>query len=273
MSDVFEVEFAHKGRGMFSIVNDLVDHLYVASAEGYKLQLNWIGSPYKSEDNDDNAFDYYFENFFNIDDTDVVLGKKPSYAFRKGNCITPRNRGLGQPINREQVADVIDNYIKLKSHVSQKIDEFVKTNFEGYVIGLHIRGRGRRDGGSDKLRKTFDLVDGVPYDAYFAKVNELLEQNATAKIFLCSDSQIVIDFCKDIYGDRIVTYSATRSAGGEMHRDRKFNDMKYKLGEDVLIEAYLLSMTDYLIHGNSNVTNFVLCKNSKLKNFYIYGEE
>jgi len=273
MSGVFEVKFEHVGRGMFSIVNDVVDHLYVADQNNYKLNLLWVGSPYKQVNNDDNAFEYYFENFFDISNEDLHLGEKKSFAFRSGNCITPRKNGLAQPTNRAEVNKIIDKYIKLKVHISQKIDKFAEQNFNEYTIGLHIRGKGRTDGNAIRLREKFDLVDGVPYDAYFTKVNQLLEQTPCAKIFLCSDSQLVIDYCKGVYGDKIITYSATRSADGEMHRDRNYNDMKYKLGEDVLIEAYLLSMTDYLVHGSSNVTNYVLCKNSKMKNFYIYGDE
>tara|TARA_Y100001933_G_C19012327_1_gene569498 strand:- start:7519 stop:8340 length:822 start_codon:yes stop_codon:yes gene_type:complete len=272
MSEVFEVKFEHTGRGMFSIVNDVVDHLYVAEQNKHKLNLLWVGSPYKQVNNDDNAFEYYFENFFDIKDTDIPVGKKESFAFRVGNCITPRKNGLAQPTHRVEMNRIIDRYIKLKPHIRHKIDQFAEQNFNDYTIGLHIRGKGRTDGNASRLREKFQLVDGVPYDAYFTKVNQLLETTSYAKIFLCSDSQIVIDYCKRIYGDRIVTYSATRSNNGEMHRDRKYNDIKYKLGEDVLIEAYLLSLTDYLVHGSSNVTNYVLCKNSMLKNFYIYGD-
>lgn len=31
-----------------------------------------------------------------------------------------------------------------------------------------------------------------------------------------------------------------------------------------------MAMTNYLIHGNSNVTNFVLCKNDELESFNVY---
>jgi hypothetical protein len=44
----------------------------------------------------------------------------------------------------------------------------------------------------------------------------------------------------------------------------------YKLGEDILVEAYLLAHTDVFIHGNSNVANFVLCKNPDLRAIYAY---
>jgi len=57
-----------------------------------------------------------------------------------------------------------------------------------------------------------------------------------AKIFACSDSSIVI---KNIM--------------------------------DVVVEAYLLSETSVFVHGNSNIVNFVLCKNPTLHHKYVYG--
>lgn len=272
MSDVYGVEFGHAGRGMFSIVNDLVDHLYVADTQGYELNAKWLGSPYKTDvTTDEDAFSYYFEPFFKLDEDVKVVGMKRSFAFRRGNLITPRNKGLGQPKDRHVVSEIIAKYIKPKPKVSELIQNFADENFDGYVIGLHIRGRGRLDGGVKHLKNSYELVDGVPYGLYFNKLDELTKNVGECKIFLCSDSQVVVDYCKNAYGERIITYDATRSDKGEMHRSRKYKDQKYKLGEDVIVEAYLLSMCNYLIHGSSNVTNYVLCKNHKLENYYIYG--
>ena len=271
MSDIYEVRFVHGGRGMFSIVNDLVDHLYVADKTGYKVKAYWEKSPYKTNPEED-AFSYYFEPFVEFAEDDKVVGEKKSFASRRGNLITPRKGGLAQPQQRSEVNKIIDKYISLKPNVSQKIHQFASANFGEYVIGLHIRGKGRMDGGAKRLRQRGELVDGVPYNLYFDKLDEHTSKVGKCKIFLCSDSQVVIEYCKNAYGDRIITYDATRSDGGEMHRSRKYRDQKYKLGEDVVAEAYLLSMCNYLIHGSSNVTNYVLCKNSELENFYIYGD-
>ena len=51
MKEIYSVYFYNNRRGMFSIVNDLIDHLYVADQKKYKLKARWIGSPYKKGTN------------------------------------------------------------------------------------------------------------------------------------------------------------------------------------------------------------------------------
>ena len=45
---------------------------------------------------------------------------------------------------------------------------------------------------------------------------------------------------------------------------------KQKLGDDAIVEAYLLSRTQFLVHGNSNLSNFVLCKSPELPSHDVY---
>lgn len=57
---------------------------------------------------------------------------------------------------------------------------------------------------------------------------------------------------------------------GEPHRERRPEHSPYKLGEDVVIEAFLLARTNFFIHANSSVANFVLCLNPALPHHDIY---
>jgi len=271
MEEIYSVYFYNIRRGMFSIVNDLIDHLYVADKKKYKLKARWIGSPYKKGTNLDDCFQLYFKDFFKISSTDVVKEELTSFAYREGNCITPRDKiGLALPKEREVISKIIHKYLILKPQIQDKINEFYNKYFKGHIIGLHIRGRGHVEA-IPFLRNKGIMNDQVPYDLYFKKIDELLSDSNNSKIFLCSDSQDVIDKCNEIYKEKIIIYKSTRCPDGEMHwKHKEFWNEKYKLGEDIIIEAYLLSMTDYLVHGMSNVTNFVLCKNDKLLNYYIY---
>jgi len=45
-----------------------------------------------------------------------------------------------------------------------------------------------------------------------------------------------------------------------------------KIGEECLIDALILSRCNILVHGNSNVSNFILCYNKKIKNIEVYLE-
>ena len=270
-------------RGMFSVVNELIDHFYVGDLNGYKIKPRWKRSPYKSAEHGDDVFLYYFEPLYTPNANDEEIGRVKKHARRKGNLITPTENGyLDQPKSREVVQKIIEKYIKLKKNIIKKINDFEKNNFKDKkILGVHLRGGGiltgtyhplNSDNVDEKKKQKIALKNGVPYELFFEEIDKYLNDNKDASIFLCSDSEDVILQCKKKYEDKIITYDSTRTNVGEMHHDNSLQNMKYKLGEDILVEAYLLSKTDYLIHGSSNVTNFVLCNNSKLENHFVYSK-
>lgn len=167
---------------------------------------------------------------------------------------------------------IIDRYIRLKHPVREKLDRFAERQLptHGPILGVHMRGPGRLDGGANALKQRHDLVDGVPFELYFQHIDEQLERLAADRILLCSDAQRVIDACSRRYGDRLIVYPASRTPEGEPHAALGIPTQGYQLGEDVLIEAYLLSRVDFLIHGSSNVSNFALCNNPSLPHRYIF---
>ena len=125
------------------------------------------------------------------------------------------------------------------------------------------------------MRSKFPCKNGIPFEQFFRFVDEHLSKHKEAKIFACSDSSYVIEEIEQRYEDRVFSYPSTRSVFGEMHVTKHRENMgrrfpKYKLGEDVIIETFLLSQTSHFIHGNSNVANFVLCNNPHLSHSYIY---
>ena len=142
----------------------------------------------------------------------------------------------------------------------------------GPVIGLHIRGPGRVVGVRDRSKEVA-TTEGLGLPSYFRAVDAALLTRQRARIFACSDSSLVIDAIAERYGDRVITYDASRSEFGEMHANHPSNAglsfSPYKLGLDVLVEAYCLSGTDFFIHGNSNLANFVVCRNPTLEHLYV----
>jgi len=92
------------------------------------------------------------------------------------------------------------------------------------------------------------------------------------EVYLATDNKPTIKAFEERYHDiQFIYQNCHRSEGwfGEEHTKRK-ND-SHQLFEEVVIDAYVLSSCDYLIHGNSNVSNFVLCLNPSLSGTNIYG--
>jgi len=271
--------------GMFSNVNEVVQQLYLAEQGNYQLVIDWSDSCYRDKDRDGNPWCYYFLDCFpglNLKGQTIqAVPYGVPVACAKNNIITPREidgncSPLLLPADRTIPNKYIDKYIHLQPHVKKLIDDFIQNHFSQHMIGLHIRGAGRTDGGVPGIREQYQLKNGIPFDLYFKYVDEQLQRQPDSKIFACSDSDFVISEIENKYGNKLITYNAIRSEFGEMHDHNHPKNVgktydNYKLGEDVLVEAYLLAQTDYFVHGNSNIVNFVLSKNVNLESMYVYG--
>lgn len=270
--------------GMFSNVNEVVHNIHLASLGRYSFIIEWSRSTYRDDDMPGDPWLYYFEPVYpdlKVEDIRAHHPKLPMTCCTRDNIITPRVedgscRTLLLPKDRHYAGGIVNDRIVPNKLVRERIDAFAGAHFHGPIIGLHIRGPGRNDGGALELRNQHFLERGVPLGVYFRAVEKGLVRYPDARIFACSDSSRVIDAIRKRFGARVITYDAVRSAYGEMHayhvRNRGASYPKYRLGLDVVIEAFCLSMTTLFIHGNSNVANFVLCKAPALENIFVYAE-
>ncbi|MGI9373476.1 MAG: hypothetical protein ACR2OJ_13355 [Hyphomicrobiales bacterium] len=270
---------------MFSNVNEVVEQLRLAEIGGYQFAIDWSNSPYRDVHRKEDPWEYFFEPCF----PEAEIPKKKSraatlpggkrVACTRENIITPRlDDGKCAPLllprDRLNANRIIRNYLHLKPHVLSQINLFYNENLRNKMIGLHVRGPGRIDGGVDELRARFGFSScEVPLEPYFKQVDEALRILPDGGIFACSDSNKVIEEIQIRFGDKVIVYPAQRSDFGEMHTNHAQNRGlifdPYELGLDVLCEAYLLAKTDIFVHGNSNVANFVICENSTLVHAYI----
>lgn len=268
--------------GMFSNVNEVIEQLRLANNTGYKFQIDWSSSCYRDETRPEDPWSYYFLPCFEfVEQNQGILESIPSggpVTCTQENIITPRLEDgkmdpLLLPHDRHGAHDIIERYIRPRADVLDLVDQFQASNFRSPVIGLHIRGQGRRDGGVSRMRKRYNSENQVPYQPFFAQTDEALRLLPSAQIFVCSDSGTVIEHVQERYGERVISWNAQRSPFGEMHAHHSENKglefSPYQLGLDILVEALLLSRTDIFVHGNSNVANFVLCKSPDLIHAYV----
>lgn len=263
-----------RAAGMFSNVNEVVHQLYLSEQQGYRFVIDWSNSSYKTPDLHGDPWGYYFEDCFNDlpADTDLYRAEPLPSVFDQDNIITPFSNGVMQaPANRQAAHRIIKTYIRPKPHITSRVDAFVAEHFTDYTIGAHIRGPLRTDAGG-RMRSRLKLKNGVPFETYFEPIHQKLTARPEARILICSDSEMVIDETRHEFGDRVITYEATRSDKGEMHLDKSMGFDPYKLGEDVIIECLLLARTNFFVHGYSNIANFILCKSLSQEACYPYAE-
>jgi hypothetical protein len=174
------------------------------------------------------------------------------------------------------VKRLIDRHLRPSTRVAARLAEADRELLAGRrTIGLHVRGPGRRSGGISRhilaMQWKWPGVRVPPYRAYFAKLDQLLRVGDYDQILICTDSLSVRDRFIERYGKRLVWLDASLTHEGEMHaRPDTHQFSKQKLGDDAIVEAYLLSRTQFLVHGNSNLTNFVLCNSPDLPAHDVY---
>jgi len=278
MDPIYMLKF--RRGGLFYLVNNIIDFLHIAERNNFQFDLKLEDSLYQEDSRSGPVWNYYFEDIFDIDRSKTY----PIYKykiFRKNHLTAPRVKDgcmvpLLLPRNRELANSYIKKHIRLQPHIQEIINRCKEDFSIQQTIGLHIRGPGRLHGGMKEILKKLRVKNSVPFHIYFEHVDKYLNNCSDVKIFLCSDSQMVIREFINKYGDRIITYDSSRRDYGEMHElgpeNNELEFSYYKLGEDVLVETYLLAETEFLIHGNSNVSNFVLCLNPDLEHKYVFEE-
>ena len=163
---------------------------------------------------------------------------------------------------------LIHKYLSFKDLMQQSLAE-AHNNIESRrqhdrIIGVHCRGPAATDGGEDFAVWKWGCKD-VPYDKYFQHIDAEEE----CDILVCSDAEIVIETFIEKYGNRVIATDASRGRLGEAHIAHLNRPMRLldgtvtkletvnkdgpTLAHEALLDCYLLSLTDKLICGSSNL--------------------
>jgi hypothetical protein len=200
-----------------------------------------------------NVWDYYFEQPFNFTKEEVEGAEKIKNVWFEGNLNIPSRL---TPEIIKKCGEIISKYIKLKNHVQVKIDTFIAANIMpgDRVLAVHKRG-------------TDHINDAplLPIDVYFSHIDKHIENYD--KLLLCTDEEYTVDIFSERYKQKLITYDSIRSKEKNnigVHQSIGLSN-PYKMGEDVVIETYLMSRSDFLIKTISNVSNSVLMINPAIK--------
>ena len=155
------------------------------------------------------------------------------------------------------VNGLINKYIHLRSTTQDKIDEFYSKHMQNReIIGIQMRGTcSRKMQGDD------------PPQRYIEYLCDHFVDHPNAKIFVATDDAQWLERLEKKFPDRVVYYNTIRSSDGLSH-SLAMRKLKHRLrkglqiegakaGEDVLIDAILLSKCSILLHGISNVAAVV----------------
>jgi hypothetical protein len=147
---------------------------------------------------------------------------------------------------------LVERYVRVRPEILEKADRFQAARFRPAMLGVHIRGTDKKETGTGPV-----LSRIVPPDEYFPAIDEYLRKQADAGIFLATDQAQFREALHARYGDRVVWYSEllSRSAVNvfQVNDAGPVNRLK---GEEVLIDALLLSRCDFMFKCTSAVGEF-----------------
>ena len=197
--------------------------------------------------NTGNVWEYFFEqpHFSTIPEGLTHIGtvgniEEQSSEYRDVYMLNPSPQIIAE--KRNIFNSIIKKNIRLLPHIQHIIDDFVAKEFTGKrILGVHLRG-------TDHPEKSNIEV----YIEYIRK-----KENEYDKIFVCSDEQDRVSVVQEVFGEKVITYNSVRSTTASAslhHTPTNTAGYRYKIAEDVIVEAYILARTNFLLClPNSNV--------------------
>jgi hypothetical protein len=181
---------------------------------------------------------------------DLVQGKTP-YLY-------PGTFG----ISRVELHRLATAFVSPRSEILEEVARFTSAEFHpgAFVVGLHYRGTDATAAQRWKGRLTHYRTAPVPYRTYADEVRRVIEQAAPPEfqVFVATDESDCFEFMRREFGDRVIGVGdapRVRSGGQAVHLDRTLAVSGYQKGKSALVDSLLLSSTDYLVKGRSNLSD------------------
>jgi hypothetical protein len=208
-----------------------------------------------------NAWEYFFEPISNVSALELLGTKAHSMehaSVQQIQAARPDDIVMSNYIldhvghydhteeQRQEYAGIIERRIRLKSQVLAKLDVTLVEALTTGATAIHYRGT---DKSCESPRQSVHKY----YDALEHRVDP------SHKFFVATDEALFLEWMIGTYGDRVLHTQAARS------RDRTALHLGLHRGpqqaEECLLDVWLMSKCQHLVHGNSSVTNGVLAFN------------
>ncbi|KAL1500464.1 hypothetical protein AB1Y20_013121 [Prymnesium parvum] len=164
---------------------------------------------------------------------------------------------------RRKAYRVLSRHMRIRPEPLQVARDFYDGNIlskgaDKQLLGVHLRG-------TDKMRNIGGRI--VPPAEYFPLIDFFLARRPNTVLLVATDSPSFLEQVGVRYRSRMVAYSALRSERNAF-ADRSLSD-NYKKGEDALVDALMLSCSNFLIKPASALSEFSVYFNPALHNHTI----
>jgi len=279
---VLRVRINHSAAGLFAYFVFALNQLHVATRLGltpyvYYGELSSDGrNKYYDANHGDNVWEYFFQpvsaaNHSNTPPEEMVeldvgalwylhndapdsIRSFPYGVDRARRCAYDEAWVGGM---RARATQLIEQFVRVKPHVSAKVDAFWQQKLAACekVIGVHVRGTDKNP-----------VIGGAiqPPELYFPAIDTLLEASPESCIFAATDQQQFAQSLISRYGDRVSMYESLRSPSELnvfLDTDIKGN---YRKGEEAVVVMLLLSRCHHLLKPHSALSETAIYFNPAL---------
>jgi hypothetical protein len=125
--------------------------------------------------------------------------------------------------------------------------------FRSRTLGIQFRGQ--------EMNRTPGHPFGPTKRQMLQAARSLVRELNFDQIFLVTEDQDYLDLLRSEFGSALIFTDSFRTRGENAYRMRPRTLHRYKLGREVLIDAFLLSRCQALIASGSNVSEFAKLMN------------
>lgn len=252
----------HIERGFFSAVmlalsgikwcleNNKIPVVYWDNSSPYYQPEGYLGKK--------NVWEYYFKQVSNLnyEDNDIIhkLMSYPTYSLIDQLYNNKNNLVPGANPLKLKLHALAKQYLRINISIKNKIDNFYNQNMRGKVtVGIHLRG-------TDKHTE----INQVSLESIFKEANK----HVCDQYFIATDEERFIIAAKKHLKKDVIYYPSIRSSNNSpLHYSN--SSSKAQLGEEVLIEAQLLSKCFKMIHTASAVSLAAIAFNPFIHNIFL----
>src|SRR5262245_8892904 len=237
-------------RGFFSLIIQAVANSYDLRNEYDRFYFDYRGSDFFRDERlgEDNFFNNYF-----VQDKNLLAS--PRQREVDWVSVWHVRRDTWQSIGgetRAEIGRVVRRRLRIKDTILSKIDRIERERFGGRrILGLHKRGTDHGFHG-----------ELLPLTDYFSAVDRHI--GAFDRLYLATDEADTVRRFQERYRDKLIYLDDVFRSSDERSVHEHTFENNYKKGEDVLIEAVLLSRVDFLLKTMSNVSLFSILHNPDL---------
>lgn len=258
---IYYIELGDDSLGFFAVHRFLLEALYFADICGMvpvvKYKKNFLYAEELEKFVRKNPFEYYYKQPCNIGCKEAKMSQKVVIAedihLNMVRFIYTGKKGT-YDINANylnNLARIQRKYIRLNEDVEKYVNDGVNSLIRNQkVLGVHIRGT--------DFKKNYNIHPiYVTENQYIERINEHLKNENWDKVFIATDDLNILKKFKTVFGDKVIyygdTYRTEKETSVAFSKNERRNH-KYKLGLEVIRDAYTLAACEGIIAGISQVS-------------------